>query len=90
MANTTLLFHTGTTTPTDIGPATGGILYSVMVDSSAGGGVVTIRDGGSSGTILFQGSLAEFQSSQGVALDGQLNIQLGSAEQRVMVEMVVP
>jgi len=90
MANTKLLFHTGTTTPTDIGPATGGILYSVMVDSSAGGGVFTMRDGGSSGTILFQGSMAEFQSSQGVALTGQLNVQLGNTDQRAMVEMVVP
>jgi hypothetical protein len=83
---TKLFHHTGATTPTDIGPATGGVLHSIYIDSAAGGGDVTLKDGGSAGTIIFQGRANELKW-QGVKLDGQLNIALGNASQRITVEM---
>jgi hypothetical protein len=87
MSDLTKLFHhTGTTSPTDIGPATTGILHSIYIDSSGGGGSVTLKDGGSSGTIIFQGAATELKW-KGVRLDGQLNITLGNAGQRITVEM---
>jgi len=87
MSDLTKLFHhTGTTSPTDIGPPSTGILHSIYIDSAAGGGDVTLKDGGSSGTIIFQGRANELKW-KGVRLDGQLNIALGNASQRITVEM---
>jgi hypothetical protein len=83
---TRLFHHTGTTSATDIGPAQNGILHSLYIDSSNGGGSVTVRDGGASGTIIFQGIATDLKW-HGVKLDGQLNIALGNSSQRITVEM---
>jgi hypothetical protein len=89
---TKLFYHTGTTSPTDIGPATNGVLHSLTVLSSGGNNLITVKDGGSSGTIVLEGNEALlFQVSplrwQGIKLDGQLNIALADASVRIIVEM---
>ncbi len=48
---TKLFHHTGTTSPTDIGPASNGVLHSIAIATSVVD-IVTIRDGGSGGTII--------------------------------------
>lgn len=93
MSDLTKLFHhTGTTSPTDIGPATGGVLHSLAVISANGGNLVTVKDGGSSGVIILEGSEGLlFQKGQlkweGIKLDGQLNITLANAAVQIIVEM---
>jgi hypothetical protein len=89
---TKLFYHTGTTSPTDIGPASNGVLHSLTVLTSSVGSV-TIKDGGSSGTVLLSGDDGLlFQMTnpliwKGVRLDGQLNITLSNAGVKVIVEM---
>ena len=83
---TKLFHHTGTIDATDIGPMSGGVLHSVYVDSALGGGEIVLRDGGPDGTIIFRIRSGEAKWI-GVKLDGQLNIQLANASQRISIEM---
>lgn len=84
--STKLFHHTGTTTATNIGPAANALLHSIFIDSSAGSGDVTLRDGGAAGTIIFQGRAIELKW-KGVKLTGQLNVALGNASQRITIEL---
>jgi hypothetical protein len=89
---TKLFHHTGTTSPTDIGPASGGVLHSIIVDGSQSGNfTLTVRDGGSSGTIIFEALASPSPVNPlkwlGVRLDGQLNVTLSDANARATIEM---
>lgn len=88
---TKLYYHTGTTSPTDIGPASGGVLYSLAVLTSSAD-QVTVKDGGSGGTVILAGSASLlFQKNQlrweGIRLGGQLNIELGNSAVAVIAEI---
>lgn len=90
MSDLTKLFHhTGTTSPTDIGPATNGVLQSITF-FPAGADTATIRDGGSGGTIiavLRPVNGTPFFKWNGVKLTGQLNVELSNASSNVVIEM---
>lgn len=87
---TKLFYHTGTTSPTNIGPASGGVLHSIIVLSS-GIGSVTVKDGGSSGVVILDTSDGLLFQKQlvwkGAKLDGQLNITLSNVGVQLVVEM---
>lgn len=85
--------HSGTTTPTDIGPSTGGFLYSIVLSPTGRNGIV-IREGGSSGNIIVDmasdgsGQIVPIQLRwEGIKVNGQLNIALGTSSMKVTVEM---
>lgn len=88
---TKLFHHTGTTSPTDVGPASGGVLHSLIalpITSEQ----VTVKDGGSNGTIIVAGGDSQLSAIgqlqwKGIKLNGQLNITLANANSRVIVEM---
>jgi hypothetical protein len=90
--HTTPYYHTGTTTPTNIGPSTGGKLHSISVTNSQSGAVV-VRDGGSSGDIIVSmpGASNQPWNTQlrwsGLKINGQLNITLNNDSSSVTVEM---
>src|SRR5262249_50269498 len=89
---TKLFYHTGTTDPTDVGPAMGGVLHSLIVPTSNGANFITLRDGGAEGAIIFKGDEnLLFQRGQlkwqGVKLNGQLNIEVANVAVAVVVEM---
>jgi hypothetical protein len=92
--HTTPYFHTGTVDPTDIGPSTGGKLYSITVSNSYQPGIpVIVRDGGSGGQIIASmvgGANQPFNTQfrwNGLKINGQLNITLNNDSTKVTVEM---
>jgi hypothetical protein len=91
---TTILYsHTGTIDATDIGPVDGGILHSITISQPGphvGSGALTIRDEGDV-ILRLDGNANNVPLTQlkwiGVRINGQLNIELGHASQKVSVEM---
>jgi hypothetical protein len=83
--------HTGTTSPTDIGPSTGGKIQSITISPAGSGGQFVFKDGGSSGTVIL--SLFRNPSDvdqfffKGLKIAGQLNITLPEIGAHVTVEM---
>jgi hypothetical protein len=90
--HTTPYYHTGTTTPTNIGPSTGGKLHSISV-TTVDLGYTVVRDGGSSGDIIASivGSSTQAINTQlrwnGLKINGQLNVALNNDSTKVTVEM---
>lgn len=80
--------HSGTTSPTDVGPSTGGYLHSITLSDFTGN--VRFRDGGSGGTIIlsFNGTSQVSQLFfKGMRINGQLNITIPTTDAKVTVEM---
>jgi hypothetical protein len=93
--HTTPHYHTGTVTPTDIGPSTGGKLYSITICGFGSnlGEAIVVRDGGSGGDIILSTSGGPAQPNnnqfrwEGLKINGQLNVALGNDSIKVTIEM---
>lgn len=94
-STTKLYYHTGTVDATDIGPSTGGALHSITISQPGPNneGSIIVRECGSSGDIIFRlddhaRNLPLIQVKwEGVRVNGQLNVTLGHANQKVSVEL---
>jgi hypothetical protein len=85
------LISVGAATTADVGPTAGGRLISVTVTAAAATTTVSLKQNGSSGTVIFTGSVTANTSQQfvfiGAVYQGQLSVTTAGASGVAYIEL---